>query len=675
MVRPPVEVIHLLALLVGLALLVAGAEATVRGARSFGLRIGLSPVIVGLTVVAYGTSTPELVVSAAATVEGQDGIALGNVVGSNIGNILLILGICALVRPMETHAQLLRVEAPLLVGVSALTLALLAVGQFGRAAGLLLVTGLVVYTVLTVRISRREPAEVEAEIRRDRVPRAALGTPCRTRPRRGVSHPLCIDCERSGYGREVARGRENMTMESHRTETDSLGSIEVPQDRYWGAQTERSRRHFAIGSERFPREFLRALGIVKRSAARTNAALGVLPEKKALAIAEAADEVIAGTLEDHFPLVVWQTGSGTQTNMNANEVVANRAIEKLGGTLGSKDPVHPNDDVNRSQSSNDVIPTAMHIAAAEQISHTLLPALRTLRDALERKAREFQPIIKVGRTHLMDATPIRAGDEWATFARQVDFAADNVERSLDALFELPLGGTAVGTGLNAPAGFDVRAVEEIALATGLPFRPAPEKFDAIAAHDALVAAHGALRTVAVAFTKIANDVRLLASGPRCGIGELVLPTNEPGSSIMPGKMNPTQCEALAMVCAQVLGNDVAVGLGGAGGQLQLNVYKPLLIFNVLNSIRWLADGANSFRLHCVEGIEADREVIARHLGQSLMLATALAPRIGYDAAARVARKAHEDGTSLRDAALALGSIGADEFDELVRPETMIAPPR
>jgi len=458
-----------------------------------------------------------------------------------------------------------------------------------------------------------------------------------------------------------------------RQETDTMGSIEVPDDRYWGAQTERSRRNFAIGSERFPREFLRALGIVKRSAAKANAVLGVLPGQRADAIVEAADEVVSGALDAHFPLVVWQTGSGTQTNMNANEVIANRAIEKLGGVLGSKDPIHPNDDVNRSQSSNDVIPTAMHIAAVEQVCGALLPSLQTLQHALDQKADEFQSIVKVGRTHLMDATPIRMGDEWRAFARQVAAAADAVRRQLDPLLELPLGGTAVGTGLNAPVGFDERAVEQIAESTRQPFRPAAAKFDAIASHDALVSLHGALRTVAVALSKIANDVRLLGSGPRCGIGELALPANEPGSSIMPGKVNPTQCEALTMVCAQVIANDVAMSIGGAGGLLQLNMYKPLLIFNLLNSIRWLAGAAQSFSVHCVEGIQPNREAIAQHLERSLMLVTALAPRIGYDQAASLAHRAFEEGTTLREAALAAGILEADEFDALMRPETMLGP--
>ncbi|MGH0036538.1 MAG: class II fumarate hydratase [Myxococcota bacterium] len=460
-----------------------------------------------------------------------------------------------------------------------------------------------------------------------------------------------------------------------RIETDTLGAIEVPADRYWGAQTERSRRNFRIGAERFPRALIRALGIVKRAAAQANAALGSLPEETASLITAAATEVVDGALDDHFPLVVWQTGSGTQTNMNANEVIANRAIEMAGGELGSKTPVHPNDGVNRSQSSNDVIPSAMHVAAAEEIHRALLPALGELQRALEGRAVHFREVVKVGRTHLMDATPLRLGDEFETFARQVARATRGVEGASDELLALPLGGTAVGTGLNAPPGFDREAVARIAEATGLGFRPADWKFEGIAAHDAVVAVHGALRTLAVSLSKIAGDVRLLASGPRCGLGELELPANEPGSSIMPGKVNPTQCEALIMVCAQVLGNDVAVGLGGAGGQLQLNACKPLLIFNLLNSIRWLADAARSFSRSCVEGIEANAGAIEGHLERSLMLATALAPRIGYDAAARIAKKAHEEGTSLREAALALEALPAEEFDALVRPETMLGSAR
>jgi len=460
---------------------------------------------------------------------------------------------------------------------------------------------------------------------------------------------------------------------STRTETDTLGPVEVPADRYWGAQTERSRRNFPIGSERFPREMIRALGLVKRAAAEANAELGVLSRETADAIVAAADEVIAGDLDDHFPLVVWQTGSGTQTNMNTNEVIANRAIERLGGTIGSKDPVHPNDHVNRSQSTNDVMPTAIHVAAAEQIRHALLPALGLLREALERKARAWHDVAKTGRTHLMDATPLRLGDELGAWAHQVRFAADGVEHALEGLLPLPLGGTAVGTGLNAPESFDRVAVQRLATATGIPFRPAESKFAGIAAKDEVVAAHGALRVVAVALTKIANDIRLLASGPRCGIGELRLPANEPGSSIMPGKVNPTQCEALVMVCAQVLANDVAVGLGGAGGQLQLNAMKPMLAWNLLNSIRWLAQATASFTERCIEGMEPDRDTIARHLDRSLMLTTALAPHVGYDAAARAAKKAHTEGTTLREAALVLGIVSAEDFDRMVDPEKMLGP--
>ncbi|HKK52378.1 MAG TPA: class II fumarate hydratase [Myxococcota bacterium] len=452
-----------------------------------------------------------------------------------------------------------------------------------------------------------------------------------------------------------------------------MGEIQVPADRYWGAQTERSRRQFAIGSERFPRPFLRALGLVKQAAARIHAEQGILPESIARAICAAAEEVIEGRLDDHFPLVVWQTGSGTQTNMNANEVIANRAIEILGGRLGSKDPVHPNDHVNRSQSSNDVIPTVIHVAAAEQIEGALLPALRALAEALSAKARAFASIIKVGRTHLMDAVPMRAGQEWGAFASQLGGAIRGVENARDGLLELPIGGTAIGTGLNAPADFDARMVEALAAASGLAFRAAPDKFAGIAAHDACVAAHGSLRGVAVTLTKIANDIRLLGSGPRCGIGELQLPANEPGSSIMPGKVNPTQCEALAMVCVKVMGNDGSIGLAGASGHFQLNAYKPLIAFDLLSSIRWLGDASESFRVHCVEGIEIEEATTRHHLERSLMLATALAPKLGYDVAAEIAKKAHAENLSLREAALDLGSLSAREFDELVRPEAMLGP--
>ncbi|MBK7949872.1 MAG: class II fumarate hydratase [Deltaproteobacteria bacterium] len=458
-----------------------------------------------------------------------------------------------------------------------------------------------------------------------------------------------------------------------RRESDSMGPIEVPADRYWGAQTERSRRHFAIGAERFPRPFLRALGLVKRAAAEANAALGVLDPTLARAIVVAADEVVEGVLDEHFPLVVWQTGSGTQTNMNANEVIANRASERLGGRLGSRSPVHPNDHVNRSQSSNDAIPTAIHVAALEQTERALLPALRALAQGLEAKAIAYHDVVKVGRTHLMDAVPMRAGDEWGAWATQLRQAIAGIERATPDVALLPLGGTAVGTGLNAPIGFDEAAVAALARATGLPFRVAPDKFAGIAAHDALVALHGSLRTVAVALSKLASDLRLLASGPRTAIAELVLPANEPGSSIMPGKVNPTQCEAMIMVCLQVFANDVAVGLAGAGGQLQLNACKPLLAFNLLNSLRWLADASESLRVHCVEGALVDRRQTRDHVERSLMLATALAPHIGYDEAAGIAKRAHEEGSTLREAALASGRVRAEDFDTWVRPEAMIGP--
>ncbi len=458
-----------------------------------------------------------------------------------------------------------------------------------------------------------------------------------------------------------------------RLESDSMGEIAVRADRYWGAQTERSLRHFAIGDERFPRPFLRALGRIKRAAAEANAALGVLDAGLARAIAEAADEVVAGGLDDHFPLVVWQTGSGTQTNMNANEVIANRAIERLGGRLGSKRPVHPNDHVNLGQSSNDVIPTAIHVAVAEETTQALLPALRALAAALEAKAQAFRAVFKVGRTHLMDAVPMRAGDEWGAFGSQLRRSLGAVEHALQDVFALPLGGTAVGTGLNSAAGFDAAATAQLAAATGLPFRVAPDKFAGIAAHDALVDFHGSLRGLAVALSKIAGDVRLLGSGPRTAIAELVLPANEPGSSIMPGKVNPTQCEALIMVCAQVVANDVAIALAGLGGQLQLNACKPLFAFNLLRSIRWLADAARSFERHCIADLALDAERTRAHLENSLMLATALAPVLGYDEAAKIAKRAHAEGTTLRAAALASGRIDAETFDRLVRPEAMIGP--
>ncbi len=462
-------------------------------------------------------------------------------------------------------------------------------------------------------------------------------------------------------------------MTTTRTEKDTMGPIEVPGDRYWGAQTQRSLEHFRIGRDHFPREMIRALGILKKASALVNRELGLLPEDKTRAIVQAAEEVVEGVLDAHFPLVVWQTGSGTQTNMNANEVIANRANELLGGRLGSQQPVHPNDDVNRSQSSNDTFPTAMHIAAVEQIEGRLIPAVGGLRDTLWAKARELNDIVKIGRTHLQDAVPLTLGQEISGWASQLDHCLAHVAAALPHLRELALGGTAVGTGLNAPRGFGERAARVIADLTGRDFVSAPNKFEALAAHDALVNAHGTLRTLAGALTKIANDVRWLASGPRSGLGELRIPENEPGSSIMPGKVNPTQCEALTMVCAQVMGNDVAVGIGGASGNFELNVFKPLIIHNVLGSVRLLADACDSFDRYCARGIEPDRERIRTLVERSLMLVTALAPIIGYDRAAAIAKKAHAEGSTLREAVLALGYLSAEEFDRAVRPDAMVDP--
>jgi fumarate hydratase class II len=458
-----------------------------------------------------------------------------------------------------------------------------------------------------------------------------------------------------------------------RVETDSFGPIEVDDSRYWGAQTQRSLQNFRIGRERFPREMIGALGSLKKAAALVNKDLGILPEEKCTLIVAAADEVITGKLDDHFPLVVWQTGSGTQTNMNVNEVISNRAIEMAGGTKGSKKPIHPNDDVNKSQSSNDVFPTAMHMAIVDQTVRQLVPKVRQLRETLDKKAKAFEAIVKIGRTHLQDATPLTLGQEFSGYVSQLDHGLDAIERSLPALCELALGGTAVGTGLNAPKQYDQRVAAKIAELTGLPFVTAPNKFQALASHDAIVSAHGALKTLACSLIKIANDIRWLASGPRCGIGEIVIPENEPGSSIMPGKVNPTQCEAMTMLCAQVLGNDVAIGFGAASGNFELNVFKPLIVHNALQSIRLLGDGCTSFDEHCATGIEPNRERIDRNLRESLMLVTALNPHIGYDNAAKVAKKAHSEGTTLREAAVALGLLTADKFDELVRPEQMIRP--
>ena len=458
-----------------------------------------------------------------------------------------------------------------------------------------------------------------------------------------------------------------------RTETDSMGPIEVAQSRYWGAQTERSLHHFDIGDDRFPRPMIRALGLLKKAAALANAELGMLPADKVAQIVRAAVEVIEGKLDDHFPLRVWQTGSGTQTNMNANEVISNRAIELGGGVLGSKKPVHPNDDVNRGQSSNDTFPTAMHIAAAEQTVHHLVPRVTALRDVLARKSKDFAAIIKIGRTHLQDATPLTLGQEFSGYVQQLDHALAAVQAALPQVYELALGGTAVGTGLNTHRDYAVTSARQIATLTGLPFLTAPNKFAALAGHEPLVGLHGALKVLACALMKIANDVRWLASGPRCGLGEIAIPENEPGSSIMPGKVNPTQCEAMTMVCAQVLGNDVAVSIGAASGNFELNVFKPLIIHNVLHSLRLLGDACTNFREFCAEGITANLPRIEHNLRESLMLVTALNPHIGYDNAAKIAKKAHHDGTSLKAAAVALGLLTEAQFDAWVRPEDMVGP--
>ena len=460
-----------------------------------------------------------------------------------------------------------------------------------------------------------------------------------------------------------------------RIESDTMGAVEVPADRYWGAQTQRSLQHFRIGGDRFPRKMIWAFGLLKKAAALVNRELGLLAGEKAEAIVRAAEEVIAGKLDEHFPLVVWQTGSGTQTNMNANEVVANRAIQLLGGQLGSKKPVHPNDDVNMSQSSNDTFPTAMHLAAVEEISGRLIPAVSGFYETLDRKSREFDDIVKIGRTHLQDAVPLTLGQEISGWASQLGHALRRLEAALPELYELAIGGTAVGTGLNAHPEFGARVAQKLAELTGHPFVPAENRFEALAAHDALVAVHGALKTLAVALIKIANDVRWLASGPRSGIGEIRIPENEPGSSIMPGKVNPTQSEALTMVCAQVLGNDVAVSVGGASGNFELNVFKPLIIHNVLQSVRLLADACRSFDEHCARGIQPDRQRIREHLERSLMLVTALAPRLGYDRAAEIAKMAHREGLTLKEAAVRLGHLSAEEFDACIRPERMVRPQR
>ncbi len=464
-----------------------------------------------------------------------------------------------------------------------------------------------------------------------------------------------------------------MPMSATRTETDSLGPVEVPAEHYWGAQTQRSLQNFPIGGQRFAPGFVHALGRVKQACARANARLGTLPAALAEAIDQAAGEVAAGALDQEFPLVIWQTGSGTQTNMNANEVIANRACEILGAALGAKEPVHPNDHVNRGQSSNDVFPTAMHVAALLTATQTLRPALQRLREALEVQAQRHSQLVKIGRTHLQDATPLTLGQEFSGYAAQLDIGLRALEACLPELRALAQGGTAVGTGLNAAPGFAEAVAAELSGLCGEDFHSAPNKFAALAGHEAIVAASGACKTLATALHKIANDLRWLASGPRCGIGELRLPANEPGSSIMPGKVNPTQCEALTMVCAQVLGNDAAIAFAGAQGQFELNVYKPVLIHNLLESMQLLADAADSFRERCVEGIEADEARIAALLQQSLMLVTALNPHIGYDAAARIAKHAHEQGLTLREAAIETGLLDGERFDALVRPEDMLGP--
>lgn len=458
-----------------------------------------------------------------------------------------------------------------------------------------------------------------------------------------------------------------------RSETDSMGAIDVPADRYWGAQTERSLHHFNIGHDIMPREITHAFGLLKKAAAITNHELGLLSDDKMKLITEAADEVAAGKLDDHFPLHVWQTGSGTQSNMNTNEVIANRAIELAGGVLGSKEPIHPNDHVNMSQSSNDTFPTAMHIAAVTSIKEQLIPNVRSLRNSVAAKSEAFKHITKIGRTHLQDAVPLTLGQEFSGYVAQFDDALDNINNTLPHLYKLALGGTAVGTGLNSHPQFAETAAKHIAKLTGSPFISAPNKFAALAAHDAIVMAHAALKTLACALMKIANDIRWLASGPRCGIGELHLPANEPGSSIMPGKVNPTQCEAMTMVCAQVMGNDAAVGFAGSQGHFELNVFKPIMIFNFLHSSRILSDSCHSFNVFCVEGIEANEEKIHYFLENSLMLVTALNPVIGYDKAAAIAKKAHKEGSTLKEACLALGYLSAKEFDAAVKPEKMIGP--
>src|SRR5579871_5049335 len=458
-----------------------------------------------------------------------------------------------------------------------------------------------------------------------------------------------------------------------RTESDSMGKIEVPSNVYWGAQTQRSLLHFNIGRDTMPPELIRAFGILKKACALVNQDLGKLPADKAKLIVQAADEVIAGKLNDQFPLRIWQTGSGTQTNMNVNEVISNRAIEIAGGEMGSKKPIHPNDNVNMSQSSNDTFPTAMHIAAAERVKNKLIPAVKSVHDAIAAKAKEFKDVVKIGRTHLQDAVPLTFGQEFGGWASLLERDVKRLEQALDGLYDLAIGGTAVGTGLNAHPEFAERAAAKIAELTGLPFRSHPNKFAALSAHDELVFAQGAMETLAASFMKISNDIRWLASGPRCGLGEISIPENEPGSSIMPGKVNPTQCEAMTMVAVQVMGNDAAIGFAASQGNFELNVFKPVMVFNYLHSVELLADACNSFVDHCVVGIEINRAQIDSYVQNSLMLVAALAPKIGYDNAAKVAKAAHHSGINLRDAAIKLGYVTAEEFDAAVKPEDMTHP--
>lgn len=459
---------------------------------------------------------------------------------------------------------------------------------------------------------------------------------------------------------------------STRTEKDSMGTIEVPSDKLWGAQTQRSRENFKIGNDRFPPEMIKAFGILKKAAALANKDLGLLENGKANAIAKACDEVIAGKLDDEFPLVVWQTGSGTQSNMNSNEVIANRAAEILGFKRGDK-KVHPNDDVNKAQSSNDTFPTAMHVAVVNETYRRLLPALKDLHKSLEKKQKEFKDIVKIGRTHFMDATPLTLGQEFSGYSRQIELAIERVEKSLTDVLELAIGGTAVGTGLNTHPEFADRVSAYISKETGHEFKSAPNKFESLAAHDALVEFHGSLKTLAGSLMKIGNDIRMLGSGPRSGIGELILPANEPGSSIMPGKVNPTQCEALTMVAVQVFGNDTAVGFAGSLGQFELNVFKPVMVFNVLNSVRLLSDSMDSFRVNCLDGLSANKDQIKKHLDNSLMLVTALNPYIGYDNAAKIAKTAYENNTTLKEEAVNLGLMSKSDFEKYVKPEDMTRP--